>query len=259
MKIKSFCCLALALFASTCLCLPGRADDFPGRGDRFAWSNALPYYNLANKYLEHGRYDEAKTNFEEAIYRYEYDPDFFINYGVALRKLESYAAAEEAFKKALELRKNDWQAWSNLANAYLKQNKLKDTIACFQKAMKVEPPPPAAEKEAMLKDIADINKILAMQAPLPAPPAEKAGGGKTGAGNLAGNPSGSDSGLQSSVRAARHGGAAARKSPAKSRAESGKRIETQGSGAPGAKPGEPAAMPVMDKQELKKSGWDWVK
>ncbi len=127
----------------------------------------MPYYNLANKYLEHGRYDDAIAKYEEAIYRYEYDPDFFINYGVAQRKCENYSAAEQAFKKAIELRGNDWQAWSNLANSYLKQNRLKETIACFQKAIKMQPPPPVQEKESMLKDIADINKILSMQAAAP--------------------------------------------------------------------------------------------
>ena len=230
---KNLFCLALLFFVSTFALSPCRADDFPGKGDRFAWSNALPYYNLANKYLGHGRYEEAKTNFEEAIYRYEYDPDFFINYGVALRKLENYTAAEEAFKKAIELRNNDWQAWSNLANAYLKQNRLKDTIACFQKAMKMNPPPPRAEKEAMLKDIADINKILSMQAP-PPDQAKHTGSGA------------SEPGLSKVGRGKKTGG--------KSSGSSGSAVLNSGETQPGTvPPGTPPA-----RQDLKKSGWDWV-
>jgi len=50
LKKNSFC-FVLSLLISTCALMPALSDDFPGKGDRFAWSNALPYYNLANKYL----------------------------------------------------------------------------------------------------------------------------------------------------------------------------------------------------------------
>lgn len=201
------------------------AEGFPGKGDRFAWSGAIPYYNLANKYLEHGRYDEAVQNYEEAIYRYEYDPDFYINYGVALRKREDYTGAEQAFKKSIQLRANDWQAWSNLANAYLKQNKLKETVECFQKAMKVKPPPPLQEKEAMLKDMADIAKIMAMQQPPAA--AKTAQSPQT---------TSSASCSKKTTKVSSTQGAAAAKASGNARTEP----ETQ------------------PKGDLKKSGWDWV-
>ncbi|MBX9689987.1 MAG: tetratricopeptide repeat protein [Candidatus Obscuribacterales bacterium] len=209
--------------------LAGFCDDFPGKGDRFAWSNALPYFNRGNKYLEHGRYEEAQQDYEEAIYRYEYDPDFYINYGVTLRKRENYIGAEQAFRKSIELRPNDWQAWSNLANTQLKQNKLKETIACFEKAMKMQPPPPQDERIAILKDIADIKKILSMQAPPPG--------------------------------AARAKAAAESKEAAQSSKPSSlKKLAGKSGGA--SKPvtdAEPSqAHPEHGHAELKKSGWDWV-
>lgn len=200
------------------------ADDFPGKGDRFAWSNALPYYNRGNKYLEHGRIEEAVQDFEEAIYRYEYDPDFYINYGVALRKRENYTGAEQAFKKALELRSNDWQACANLANAYLKQNRLKDTIACFQKAMKMQPPPPPQERDAMLKDIADITKILSMQKRNEVP-----------------TPS------ISTAKAKQSNGTSSKKQLAQTQKRTSKAEETPAPAAP------------VEKTDLKQSGWDYVK
>jgi tetratricopeptide (TPR) repeat protein len=246
--------LALALLASTFVGSPCLADDFPGKGDRFAWSNALPYYNLANKYLEHGRFEEAKTNFEEAIYRYEYDPDFFINYGVALRKLENYTAAEEAFKKAIELRDNDWQSWSNLANAYLKQNRLKETIACFQKAMKMKPPPPQAEKEAMLKDIADINKILSMQAPPPAKAKETGAAASAKSKQLTG---------KGAVRAGLKGesGAGRDRVCQKNPGARNKAPKADDAGPLSENDKKSAVLPPAappSPEELKKSGWDWV-
>ena len=203
---------------------PVSADDFPGKGDRFAWSNALPYYNRGNKYLEHGRIEEAVQDFEEAIFRYEYDPDFYINYGVALRKRENYTGAEQAFKKALELRPNDWQACANLANAYLKQNRLKDTITCFQKAMKMQPPPPQQERDAMLKDIADITKILSMQkrneAPAPA---------------------------ISTAKSKPSSGTSSKKQLAQTQKQTATTETTPSPAAP------------VEKTDLKQSGWDYVK
>jgi tetratricopeptide (TPR) repeat protein len=161
------------------------ADGFPGRGNPHDWSAALPYYNLANKYMQQERYEDAIKKYHEAIGRYEYDPDFFNNLGVALRRVENFEAAEQAFKSAAALNAKDWMSWSNLANSYLKQDRLEDTIKAFQESLKCNPP--AAEKEAILKDIADIQKILSVRGgsvqppPSSTPPAKIVSGGKSGA------------------------------------------------------------------------------
>jgi tetratricopeptide (TPR) repeat protein len=149
------------------------AGDFPGIGDPSAWSDALPYYNRGNRYLSQQRYEDAVRDFQEAVSKYKYDADFYVNLGVALRKIEDYKGAEQAFKSALKLKPKDWMAWSNLGNAYLKQDRLKDTISAFEQALKCNPP--AAEKTAMLQDIVDIHKLLRAtgQEPLPVPPGTK--------------------------------------------------------------------------------------
>lgn len=138
-----------------------QAEGFPGRGNQYDWSAALPYYNLANKYMQQERYEDAIKKYHEAIGRYEYDPDFFNNLGVALRKVENFEAAEQAFKSAAALNAKDWMSWSNLANSYLKQDRLEDTIKAFEQSLKCNPPP--EEKQAILKDIADIKKILSVR------------------------------------------------------------------------------------------------
>jgi tetratricopeptide (TPR) repeat protein len=170
--------LSLMVTVALCACLPqaAPAGDFPGVGDPHAWSDALPYYNRGNRYLNQGRYEDAAKDFQEAVSRYEHDPDFYINLGVALRKIDDYTGAENAFKSAIKLNPKDWTAWSNLGNAYLKQNRLKDTVATFEKALQCNPP--AADKAALLRDIADIHKILRAtgQEPMPSapkPPAAK--------------------------------------------------------------------------------------
>lgn len=128
-----------------------------------AWSDAIPYYNLANKYLEKERFEDAVDNYHEAISRYPNDPDFYINLGYCYRKLEDFESAEQAFRKALTLNNKDWMTWSNLANALLKQNKLPETVSTFEKCLKLTMP--VSERAAINRDIADIKKILAMRQP----------------------------------------------------------------------------------------------
>jgi tetratricopeptide (TPR) repeat protein len=142
------------------------ASDFPGEGSPGDWSQALPYYNRGNRYMNQGRYSDAVNDYKTAISYYETDPDFYTNLGVALRKLEDYSGAEASFRRAAQLNPNDWVVWSDLANACLKQNRLSETVLNFKRALKYNPP--AAEKAAMEKDIADITKIMKMQQP-PAP------------------------------------------------------------------------------------------
>jgi tetratricopeptide (TPR) repeat protein len=139
--------------------------DFPGQGDPSAWSDAIPYYNLANKYLEKDKYEDAVDNYHEAIARYSFDPDFYVNLGYCYRKLGDFESAEQAFRQAIKLNDKDWISWSNLANALLKQKRLPETIKTFEKCLKLNPP--AKEKEAILRDIGDIKKVLANQAPPP--------------------------------------------------------------------------------------------
>lgn len=149
--------LAIALY------LPQQsiAEGFPEKGNRADWSDAIPYYNLGNRYLEHQRYQEAATSFEDAVAIYPFDPDFYLNLGVSYRKLEDYAGAERAFKKAAELNPKDWMAWSNLANAYLKQNKYTEVKKAFEQTLKCNPP--TTEKTAIQKDLIDLQKIISMQ------------------------------------------------------------------------------------------------
>lgn len=155
-------CLCALLGQSVCLANEG----FPGTGDPADWSDALPYYNGGNRYLNAGRFAEAVERYKQAISRYQYEPDFYINLGVAYRKLEDYPNAEQAFLQATRLSPKDWMAWSNLGNAYLKQNRLKETVSAFQSALKCNPP--ASEVVAMKRDIADITKIMNMQGGNPA-------------------------------------------------------------------------------------------
>lgn len=161
LKMKTpYVIACLTLIAASSL-PPASAEGFPEKGNRADWSDAIPYYNLGNRYLEHQRYQEAATSFEDAVAIYPYDPDFYVNLGVTYRKLDDYPNAERVFKKAAELNPKDWMAWSNLANAYLKQNKYAEVKKAFEQTLKCNPP--QNEKIAIQKDLIDLQKIIAMQ------------------------------------------------------------------------------------------------
>lgn len=152
--------ISLALITQSAL-----AEGFPGKGDEDAWSDALPYYNRGNRYLQKEQYQQALEDFKVAVGKYTFDPDFYTNLGVAYRKVGDYAKAEDAYKRSLALNDKDWMPWNDLANVYLKQDKLKETVATFQRALKCNPP--GKDKALIEQDIKDINKILRMQAPPP--------------------------------------------------------------------------------------------
>lgn len=210
------------------------AEGFPGKGDEDAWSDALPYYNRGNRYLQKEQYAQALEDFKVAVGKYTYDPDFYTNLGVAYRKVGDYPNAEIAYKKSLQLNDKDWMPWNDLANVYLKQDKLKETVATFQKALKCNPP--SKDRAAIQQDITDINKILRMQAPPPKAAAAAAAGAAAGvAAGAAGAP----------------GAATAANANAKSKAQ-----ETPPARATTRAPN---ATPVAtDKKELKNGGWDYV-
>ena len=65
------------------------AEGFPGKGDEDAWSDALPYYNRGNRYLQKEQYQQALEDFKEAVAKYTFDPDFYTNLGVAYRKISA--------------------------------------------------------------------------------------------------------------------------------------------------------------------------
>lgn len=161
MKVLAALTIALSVFAVN----RAMAGDFPGKGDRSAWGDALPHYNLGNRYLEKKRYDDAVEEYQKAIDLYDQDADFHLNMGVAYRKSEDFDLAEQCFRRAIAINDKDWMAWSDLANSLLKQNKLKECADTFKQCLKCKPP--AAEVAAIQKDIADIQKILDMQTPKP--------------------------------------------------------------------------------------------
>jgi tetratricopeptide (TPR) repeat protein len=230
----------LLLISSATMAHPAQAEGFPGKGDEDAWSDALPYYNRGNRYLQKEQFQQALEDFKVAVGKYTFDPDFYTNLGVAYRKVGDYANAEDAYKKSLALNDKDWMPWNDLANVYLKQDKLKETVATFQRALKCNPP--AKDKAAIEQDIKDINKILRMQAPPPKVANNQAATGASTGTKKAGAGEGSAARGEAGARARATAGAAA--------SDAATQSQRQAATTPISKP--------ADKKELKNSGWDYV-
>lgn len=149
---------AVLLALSAVNVAPAQAEGFPGVGSRTAYADALPHYNLGNRYMVREWWEKAVEKYNDAINIYPYDPDMYINLGTALRKMQDNAGAEQAFRKALELNDKDWITWSNLGNMIMMQDRFMEALDCFEKAFKCGAP--EADRKAMEENIDGIKKIL---------------------------------------------------------------------------------------------------
>jgi tetratricopeptide (TPR) repeat protein len=70
-----------------------------------------------------GKFDEAIVKFNEAVAQMPTCYDCYYNIGYANSQKKDWAAAEAAYKKAIELKADHCAAWNGLANVYNIQNK----------------------------------------------------------------------------------------------------------------------------------------
>jgi tetratricopeptide (TPR) repeat protein len=148
--------LTLLSFANSS---PAVAEGFPGKGDRLKYADALPHYNLGNKYLAKEWYEKAAEKYIDAINIYPYDADVYLNLAVAYRKMGHLPEAEEATRKAVEMNDTDWTGWANLGNMLMAQEKFPEAYKCFVRAMKCDGIP-AEDKSHMESNIDGMKKIL---------------------------------------------------------------------------------------------------
>jgi tetratricopeptide (TPR) repeat protein len=159
MRLQKFIKVAAVLLCTAYSCCLDRVHaQSPGTTGGEGWSEALPYYNRGNRYMNQGRYEDALHDYQQAVAKCSSDSDFFVNLGTAYEKCADFRNAQKSFEKAIALNKEDWSAWNNLANSLTKQDKLAEAVKAFEEALKRNPP--AADGEAIKKDISDIKKIM---------------------------------------------------------------------------------------------------
>jgi tetratricopeptide (TPR) repeat protein len=243
-RVGAFTFLILTLYT-----LPAGGADFPGPGSRLQWGYALQYFNLANRYVQQDRYEEAIIQYSEAISRYQYDPDFYTNMGLAYYKLNRFDDAESSFKKAVQLGGKDWVPWLNLANVYSKQDKLSQALSIFEQTLKYNPPP--AEKDVIQGNIKGIKRILSNRQPRGGDSVPPGGSQKACRGDAMhrpGSPTGSGSGAKTPAQKDCRGDAIYRPG---SQATDGTFPAARTTS------GITRFVQSADKQSLKQSGWDY--
>jgi tetratricopeptide (TPR) repeat protein len=83
-----------------------------------------------------GKYDEAIAKFNEVIASVPKCTECYVGIGAANREKKDYAAAEAAYKKALEIDPSYIEAYSGLANIYNDQKKFTEARAMSEEATK---------------------------------------------------------------------------------------------------------------------------
>ncbi|MDD2999526.1 MAG: tetratricopeptide repeat protein, partial [Candidatus Riflebacteria bacterium] len=101
-------------------------------------ANAKAWHHLGVISFNTGKYADAVEKFEKALAAdsKSFQSRFLI--GDCYRAMEDYAKAEEQFRKAVEI-KEDVFAMLNLADAMVKQGRLGDAEAVYQKVAKKDP------------------------------------------------------------------------------------------------------------------------
>jgi tetratricopeptide (TPR) repeat protein len=95
-------------------------------------------YNLGNALAQQGKFDEAIACWQEVI---SLQPDLVVAYqqlGTVFQKLEDFNAAISNYSQALAIR-SDFQTAYNLGLCWLEQRQWQQAIACFQRAIQLQP------------------------------------------------------------------------------------------------------------------------
>lgn len=124
----------LLLVAFGTLPLPAWAGDFPGKGSRAKWEEAMGYGKLGVQQFNNGNLSDAQKSFEKAIDTYDQDPAFHYNLGYVYRKMNQFNKAEYYYKHALKMDPNDGTAWISLGWIYNAQDKTQESLNAYKNA-----------------------------------------------------------------------------------------------------------------------------
>ena len=102
-------------------------------------NNALAHYNLASAYVDHGKIEEAKPHFREAI-RIRPEADTArVNLGAALAAEGNYEEAIALYLEAIAINSQNEVTFSNLGSAYADLNRLEEAQKQYLRAIEINP------------------------------------------------------------------------------------------------------------------------
>jgi Flp pilus assembly protein TadD len=94
---------------------------------------------LAEACQEAGELAEAQAAWVEVLERAPFEPAFLCNFGTLQNKLKQPAAAEQSFRRAIELRPDFALAYRNLGETLASGRRFEEAAAAFQKARELDP------------------------------------------------------------------------------------------------------------------------
>ncbi len=101
--------------------------------------NDMAHYGMGNVFLQKEKWDDAITQFQQAL---QIRPDYAEacnNLGLALFKEGRAGEAISQYKNALRLQPGYADASYNLGNAFLQKGRLDEAISCYQNALQIQP------------------------------------------------------------------------------------------------------------------------
>lgn len=153
--MRKHACLMLAAamvasFALTVEAKPakkGPADEFPGVGSIEAWRGSRVDWRAGMESMKAHKWDDAVLHFKASLAMYSYQPKAWIEIGRANEERDgNVEEAEKAYREAIKIDTNSWQAWKRLANVLLMQKKYTEARQAAASAVQLNPPPEARKQ-----------------------------------------------------------------------------------------------------------------
>ena len=112
-----------------------KAIDIKTQNEGKKWSPALS--SMMEKYCEND--SQAVMKLAEKVPEVEKDDQYYYRLGNSFYELKEFQKAIEAYRKAVKIKKNKWEAWGNLGSTYDKIGEYKKSINAYQKVIKFKP------------------------------------------------------------------------------------------------------------------------
>lgn len=127
--------------------------------------------------LQAGRYEDASTMFDMARKRNPHIPEVQVNLGFSLLGLKKSKAAEQAFRRGIEMRRDQLNAYYGLAESLEQQGRMEEALGAMQTFIHLTPSEDPFRRRAQsavwewrnAKEIEEFKKIAPSQGPSTAP------------------------------------------------------------------------------------------
>ncbi len=110
---------------------------FPGRW--FREPDPLDLRDLGERFMDEGYVDDALHMFEDYLSAYPGDAEGWLDYGLALDRLDRPDRAVAAYRRALQHDPTSAMAYNNLGYSLTRLRRLEESIPLYQKAIDLDP------------------------------------------------------------------------------------------------------------------------